>query len=497
MRVGAANGYRGNFHEAGFYSSDDEFLSLIVPFVAEGVTAAEPVIIGYDDRKCGLLREALPTTAGVSFITDAALYASPARAIEAYRREFVLAAESGAEQVRIAGDVPHEGNGGRFEGWDRYESAVNVVWRDYPVWSRCLYDATTVPDDVRDVVERTHRRLVGADGGAVRSPRFQEITEFEALPTAPDPLEEAGPPAEELVDAQPGAARRLVARIAAGVISPTATEQLTAAVAEAVRNGRRHGRPPTTVRGWVGTDRVVVTVHDTGPGLGNPLAGLVPDERADQGPGRGLWLIHKLVHVDVALLFGNGFTVRLRAGRLPSRPLNIPANPRAALATPRSTESDEAHIQDLAKEVSETLAHSAWLLHSLANEAARMIDERITAEPGAADADHYVDVRHWRQIADESLILVNVVADRTFATAVPRLHDCANSEDYLRLQHDSLQIRGRLQRLVAALALVEEMLADLCPDGAPDGAGFGPERDRHRAVAMSCRRLMAQLTRCG
>jgi len=39
------------------------------------------------------------------------------------------------------------------------------------VWSRCLYDATTVPDVVRDVVERTHRRLVTADGGADANPR--------------------------------------------------------------------------------------------------------------------------------------------------------------------------------------------------------------------------------------------------------------------------------------------------------------------------------------
>ena len=33
MRTGAAHGRVGHVHEAGFYSSDAEFLALIVPFV--------------------------------------------------------------------------------------------------------------------------------------------------------------------------------------------------------------------------------------------------------------------------------------------------------------------------------------------------------------------------------------------------------------------------------------------------------------------------------
>src|SRR6185312_1148995 len=126
----------------------------------------EAVVLGYDTGKCDLLRAVLPQPATVAFLGDSSLYATPACAIEAHRHEFERHLSAGAEQIRIAGDVPHEGNGGRFAGWDRYESAVNAVWEDYPVWSRCLYGATTVSDDVRDVVERTHRRLVAPDGSA-------------------------------------------------------------------------------------------------------------------------------------------------------------------------------------------------------------------------------------------------------------------------------------------------------------------------------------------
>ena len=83
MRTGAADGFVGHVHEAGFYSSDVEFLALIVPFVTGGIAAGEPVVIGYDDRKCDLLRAELSRPDAVSFIADTRLYATPAGAIEA------------------------------------------------------------------------------------------------------------------------------------------------------------------------------------------------------------------------------------------------------------------------------------------------------------------------------------------------------------------------------------------------------------------------------
>src|SRR3954452_5732062 len=318
MRTGAARDQVGNFHEAGFYRSDGDFLKLIVPFVTDGIAADEPVVIGYDRRKCDLLRAELPRPDVVTFIEDASLYAWPARAIQAYRQQFERQVAAGAGQIRIAGDVPHEGNGGRFAGWDRYESAVNAVWQDYPVWSRCLYDATTVSDEVRDVVERTHRRLVTPDGGASASPRYQEVTEFEHLPATADPLE-ATPPTIELTNVSLKRIMRAVSDLARGRISATALDELPFAVSEAVINAELYGRPPTTVRVWAGEDRIVVHVHDRGPGPANGLAGVVPVADSQPGAGLGLWLSHQLAEVDIALIATDGFTVRLRSGPLPER----------------------------------------------------------------------------------------------------------------------------------------------------------------------------------
>ena len=313
MRTGAARGQVGHFHEAGFYGSDAEFRALIVPFAEEGIAAGEPVIIGYDDRKNGLLRSWLTDPSAVDFIGDKGLYATPAGAIATYRRLFEFHAAMGAGQIRVAGDVPHPGNGGRFEGWDRYESAVNTVWEDFPVWGRCLYNTTTTPAEVLDIVERTHPRIVSPSGKRRANSRYQDALVFEGLPYAPDPLE-ASTPLVELVNRSAADARHALAQIARGRIPAITLQDLLIGVTEAVTNSQRHGRPPTTVRIWAAPDRIVVTVHDTGHGPADRLAGLVPapSRTLDQRLGLGLWVTHQL-DIDVALRHtDDGFTVRLR-----------------------------------------------------------------------------------------------------------------------------------------------------------------------------------------
>ena len=115
MRTGAARGHVGHFHEAGFYGSDAEFAALIVPFVEEGVAAGEPVIIGYDNRKRrpGAVLAGRPSAV---VRRRRGLYATPARPSPPTGGCLTSILAMGAGQIRIAGDVPHPGNGGRFEG---------------------------------------------------------------------------------------------------------------------------------------------------------------------------------------------------------------------------------------------------------------------------------------------------------------------------------------------------------------------------------------------
>jgi anti-sigma regulatory factor (Ser/Thr protein kinase) len=317
MRTGAARGHVGHFHEAGFYGSDAEFRALIVPFAEEGITAGEPVIIGYDDRKSSLLRSWLTDPSAVEFIADSSLYATPARAIATYRRLFEFHLAMGAGQIRIAGDVPHPGNGGRFEGWDRYEWAVNTVWRDFPVWGRCLYDTTTAPPAVLEVVKRTHPRIVSPAGDRHPSGGYQHTAELQSLAVAPDPLEQATP-VIELTGSSTADARHALAQAGCGRVSDEVLDDLLIGTSEAVNNAMVHGRAPVSVRIWTAPARIVVHVHDSGPGPADPLSGLIPPANGAESPGLGLWLAHQL-DIDVALIYeDHGFTVRLRAGTITS-----------------------------------------------------------------------------------------------------------------------------------------------------------------------------------
>lgn len=311
MRTGAARGHAGHFHEAGFYGSDAEFRALIVPFAEEGIAAGEPVIIGYDDRKNALVHSWLIDPSAVTFLADSGLYATPARAIAAYRRLFELHVAQGAGQIRITGELPHPGNGGRFDGWDRYEAAVNTVWEDFPVWGLCLYDTATAPAAVLDAAERTHPRIVLPSGVRHANSRFQQVAEFEALPPASDPLEQTTPMIE-LVDSSAAEARRALVQIGGGRVADTILDDLLLGVTEAVSNALIHGRAPAIVRIWTAPDRIVISVHDQGHGPTDPMAGLVPAAGGTATLGLGLWLIHQL-DIDVALKHADdGFTVRLR-----------------------------------------------------------------------------------------------------------------------------------------------------------------------------------------
>jgi len=304
----------GHLHEAGFYRSDAEFRALIVPFVEEGLAAGQPVIIGYDDRKASLLRSWVSNEAAVTFIADNALYATPAKAIASYWKMFEQHIAAGATRIRIAGDVPHEGNGGRFAGWDCYESAINTVWDQFPVLSRCLYDATTAAPHVLDIAGRTHPRIALPSGQVQHNVRYQHPADFQPLPSEPDPLERT-PLALEVTDPSAAQIRRAVTSIGHGHVSAPILIDLQIGASEAVSNAWRHGRPPVTVRIWATDGRVVVRVHDTGPGPADPLAGLTPAWANPEFEHSGLWLIGTL-DLDTALIrSGDGFTVRLAAGR--------------------------------------------------------------------------------------------------------------------------------------------------------------------------------------
>lgn len=311
----------GYLHQVGFYDSDEEFGELICPFALEGIEAGQPVVFAYDARKMDLLRDWLPDSPSVTYLVNTGPYATPARALIAWRKVVEGHLAAGARRVRIAGNVPHPGYGQPYAGWDRYEAAIDDAIGDLPVWAPCLYDTRVAPPEVVDAARRLHHDVLDTDGTHHLNHSFAAVASLaDFFSPALDPLEQTLP-AVELVDATPAEARAAVRRLSAGLLRLGPGRDLVTAASETVTNALIHGVAPVTFRIWVGDDRVLVTVHDEGDGPADPLVGLL--QRTDHGAasGRGLWIAHQM-DIDVALFSGGaGFTVRLRANRAETVPV--------------------------------------------------------------------------------------------------------------------------------------------------------------------------------
>jgi anti-sigma regulatory factor (Ser/Thr protein kinase) len=305
---------QGYLHQVGFYDSDEAFGNLVCPFALDGIESGEPVVFAYDPYKMELLRGWLPDSPSITYITDTGPYATPARALVAWRKVVEAHLAAGAPRVRIAGNVPHPGYGRPYAGWDRYEAAVDAAMGDLPVWAPCLYDTRIAPPEVIDAAARLHHDVLDSDGTHRSNASFEAVGGLADFLRPPlDPIEQTAP-AVELVDPNPAEVRATVGRLSAELLPLRRGEDLILAASEAVTNALTHGVAPVTVRIWIGEDRIVVGVHDEGDGPADPLVGLIP--RTDTATsGRGLWIAHQL-DIDVALCSaGSGFTVRLRADR--------------------------------------------------------------------------------------------------------------------------------------------------------------------------------------
>ncbi|WP_219413052.1 sensor histidine kinase [Pseudonocardia nigra] len=301
-------------HEAAIYDSDEAFLGVAVPFLRDGVLAGVPTLLSIGARQHRLVREALGDVAGVTVLDDR--YAQPFTALQLNHEMFREYVAAGVRQVRILGEVPHPGTGAPWDGWVRYEAAINHLFAAFPVWAICPYDLRNTPPDVLVDVTRTHDRLASADGGHRANPDYAEPAEFlaERVRREVDPLERTRPDLD-LVDASPAAARRAVAQLGRSTEVPASrVEDLVVAVNEVVTNAIVHGRPPVVLRAWGVPDRVVVAVRDQGAGPADPYAGLLPDTSAGVPERHGLWMAHQLCSRVSLTRASDGFTVRLVAG---------------------------------------------------------------------------------------------------------------------------------------------------------------------------------------
>jgi anti-sigma regulatory factor (Ser/Thr protein kinase) len=303
----------GHRHEAFLYSTDEELLDVVVPFLTDGSGAGEPTLVALSDRHTALVRSALPPGLPLEFLADD-VYSRPAKVIRANQERMAQQVRAGAGRIRIVGELPAAAFGATWDWWARYEAAVNQAYREFPVWCLCVYDRRTTPPGVLRDVARTHPTLAGPGGLREASEAYTQPEAYlsEARPVAADPVQ-LGLPSATLTDPAPIEAREAVRNLDRGDVSADEVEDLVVAVSEAVTNAILHGEAPVEVRMWPGRDRIVVTVSDAGAGPADPFAGLMPSGGRDTS-GRGLWITYQCVNHVTTVRRPGRYTIRLTAG---------------------------------------------------------------------------------------------------------------------------------------------------------------------------------------
>jgi hypothetical protein len=156
---------RGYDHSVVCYDSDTDLLAVVVPFLNTGLAEGEPTIVSLEPERAELVRRALSPTAATHFLRTDDLYGRPAAAIKSYREMMRGLVAEGATGIRIVGELPGAAIDSGWDGWARYESAVNHAYDEFPLRSMCAYDTRTTPRHVLDDVARTHTFLATLDGG--------------------------------------------------------------------------------------------------------------------------------------------------------------------------------------------------------------------------------------------------------------------------------------------------------------------------------------------
>jgi AcrR family transcriptional regulator len=242
-------------HEALVYSSDEEFLERVVPFLQDGLGASHPTSVVLTPNNGALLRKALGQDAQrISFADASATYRRPAAAFAAYHRHLETElSRPDVERVRVIAEIPLGLTSEEYAEWMRYESMFNRGFAGYPLWVVCGYDTRARPEQIVDDALRTHP-IVSISGNRDTNAGYIETDEFVGRPVRREPerADGGGNPLSRLTvtkERDLDQVDRVVAAAArAAGLAPSIVDDVTLAAAELARDALRDGDGKASVQ---------------------------------------------------------------------------------------------------------------------------------------------------------------------------------------------------------------------------------------------------------
>jgi CheY-like chemotaxis protein len=158
---------RGCRHEALVYSSPDEFIAGCLPFIRQGLTCGDHLLVVLREEGRKVLERALGEAAGQIEFTDAvAWYQSPEHAFQEYTSYLDDHLERGISRVRVVAEViwPQSSATADVARWKRYEAGISTAMASVPVSFICAYDTRELPAEIITDARRTHPVMRTAAG---------------------------------------------------------------------------------------------------------------------------------------------------------------------------------------------------------------------------------------------------------------------------------------------------------------------------------------------
>ena len=292
-------------HEAFVFGADHELVDRVVPFVLEGLSRGEPVLVVAGERVRSLLAGELGPDLGrlAAFTAAETWWRGGHRTLQAYDRD-LRALQAVAPTWRLAAEPTWLAREDGRE-WSRFEAVANRCYAALPYYSLCLHDRQRLPASVLDAVARTHP-LTWGGSAPVPEPAYEVPEQF--LRSVHPAWVQRPARASVAVVTTAREARRTVSAAALGWW-PARVGDVVQAAHELVVNALRVAAY-AEVSSWTDGDTLVVEVADPGPGLPDETLGYVPPPGGPDG-ARGMWLAWSLADDAAVRSSPAGTAIRL------------------------------------------------------------------------------------------------------------------------------------------------------------------------------------------